>query len=82
MRTVLADIWRFYADGFRAMTTGRVLWCIILLKLFVMFFVLRLFFFPDRLGHLSGEERKADFVGRQLTERGQQAVAPPPYQTD
>ena len=36
---------RFYIDGFRQMTWGRPLWIIIAVKLFVMFAVLRLFFF-------------------------------------
>ena len=36
---------RFYIDGFRQMTWGRTLWIIIAVKLFVMFAVLRLFFF-------------------------------------
>ena len=44
-----ADIFRFYVDGFRSMTLGRTLWAIILLKLFIMFAILRLFFFPDQL---------------------------------
>lgn len=44
-----ARIFYFYLDGFRSMTVGRKLWIIILVKLFIMFFVLRLFFFPDIL---------------------------------
>jgi len=40
---------RFYVEGFRAMTLGRTLWAIILVKLFVMFAVVRLLFFPDPL---------------------------------
>jgi hypothetical protein len=40
---------RFYIDGFREMTLGRTLWAIILIKLFIMFFILRLFFFPNFL---------------------------------
>ena len=36
---------RFYVEGFRAMTLGRTLWAIILVKLFVMFAVVRLLFF-------------------------------------
>lgn len=71
MKNRLIAIGRFYVEGFRSMTTGRVLWCIILLKLFFLFCVLRFFFFPDRLGHLPDDARKADYVGRQLTERGQ-----------
>ena len=31
------------------MTLGRTLWCIILIKLFIMFAVLRVFFFPAYL---------------------------------
>lgn len=46
---VFLRVFRFYADGFRSMTLGKVLWTIILIKLFVIFFVLKLFFFPDVL---------------------------------
>lgn len=42
-------ILRFYIDGFRQMTVGRYLWAIILIKLFILFFVFKLFFFPDLL---------------------------------
>ncbi|MEI6679884.1 MAG: DUF4492 domain-containing protein [Mariniphaga sp.] len=40
---------QFYVDGFKSMTLGRTLWIIILIKLFVLFFVLRPFFFPNYL---------------------------------
>ena len=40
---------RFYADGFRNMTVGRTLWAIIIVKLVVIFAVLKVFFFPDIL---------------------------------
>lgn len=33
----LIRVFYFYRDGFREMTWGRVLWAIILIKLFVMF---------------------------------------------
>ena len=49
MRTWLLKIWRFYIDGFKSMTIGRVLWLIILVKLFIMFAILRIFFFPNYL---------------------------------
>ena len=29
-------IWRFYYEGFRSMTVGRVLWAIIFIKLFFL----------------------------------------------
>lgn len=50
---------RFYAEGFRSMTLGRTLWTIVLVKLFIMFAVLRLFFFPDLLAGRSEEEQAA-----------------------
>jgi len=40
---------RFYVDGFKSMTVGRYLWAIILIKLFILFFIFKLFFFPDIL---------------------------------
>ena len=61
-------VYRFYADGFRSMTLGRTLWGLILLKLFIMFAVLRLFFFPDILGQFKTEEAKSDHVLEQLTD--------------
>jgi len=57
-----------YYDGFRSMTLGRTLWAIILLKLFIMFAILKVFFFPDFLKeHARGDE--ASFVATELTER-------------
>ena len=50
MKNTVLKIWRFYVDGFRGMTLGRTLWFIILVKLFIMFFILRLFFFNSAYG--------------------------------
>ena len=61
----LLRVWRFYYEGFRSMTLGRTLWLIILLKLAIMFLVLRLFFFHPVLGGLS-EQEKHEAVGREL----------------
>lgn len=60
---------RFYAEGFRSMTVGRTLWAIILLKLFILFAVLKLFFFPDFLSG-KNEEQRAAYVLEELTEPG------------
>ena len=61
-------IFRFYYEGFKKMTWGRKLWGIILVKLFIMFAVLRLFFFPDLLKRdFDSDEERANHVLEQLT---------------
>lgn len=51
------------------MTLGRVLWAVILIKLFVIFFVLKLFFFPDVLEQKAHDGDKAAYVAGQLVGR-------------
>ena len=47
---ILKRVFDFYVEGFREMTPrGRKLWLIILVKLFIMFAVLKFFFFPNIL---------------------------------
>lgn len=61
-------IYRFYRDGFRQMTLGRTLWKIIILKLVVMFAVLKLFFFPNYLNTtFKTDEQRADHVIDMIT---------------
>lgn len=65
---MIKRVFRFYYEGFRNMTWGRRLWGIILIKLFIMFAILRLFFFPDLLKRdFSTDEERADHVLEQLT---------------
>lgn len=65
---LLYKIFRLYVDGFRSMTIGKVLWTVILIKLFVMFFVLKLFFFPDVLEQKATSD-KASYVAGELVSR-------------
>ena len=46
---LLTRIWRFYRDGFREMTTGKSLWTLIIIKLVLIFVVMKLLFFPNLL---------------------------------
>ncbi len=63
----LKSIVLFYVDGFRNMTIGRYLWLIILIKLLIMFAVLKLFFFPDKLANeYDNDEQRADAVREAL----------------
>lgn len=43
---MIKKIWLFYVDGFRSMTVGKTLWIIIIIKVVIMFAVLKIFFFP------------------------------------
>ena len=61
-------VFRFYLDGFRSMTIGKTLWKVILVKLFIMFAVLKLFFFPNFLNtRFATDEQKAGYVMEQIT---------------
>jgi hypothetical protein len=65
---MLKRIFRFYRDGFKTMTWGKKLWGIILIKLFIMFAILRLFFFPDILQkEFDSDEERSNHVLEQLT---------------
>jgi hypothetical protein len=71
MKNPLYDVIRFYYEGFRDMKLGKTLWFTILIKLFIIFFILKIFFFPNFLNsRFDSENQKADFVGSQLVERG------------
>ena len=61
---------RMYVDGFRSMTVGRKLWALILIKLTIMFLVLKLFFFPDILhDNYDSDTERAQAVRTALTPR-------------
>ena len=67
MKTIPYNIFRFYYEGFKSMTIGKKLWLIILIKLAIMFLVLKLFFFPNYLNtHFKTEEEKSQHVIEQL----------------
>ncbi|MBO7602771.1 MAG: DUF4492 domain-containing protein [Bacteroidaceae bacterium] len=70
MFSVVNKIWRFYVDGFRNMTIGRTLWLLIFIKLFIMFCILRVFFFPDFLNSVTDDDsQKDDYVSSQIISR-------------
>ncbi len=63
-------VFDLYYDGFRNMRLGRTLWAIILIKLFIIFAFLKVFFFPNFLKEqANGDE--AGYVATELVERAQ-----------
>lgn len=64
-----------YYDGFRSMTLGRTLWLIIGIKLFIMFAILKVFFFPNFLSKQAEKGQEADYVSSQFEQRAVGDVA-------
>lgn len=66
----VSNFYTFYRDGFRQMTVGKKLWVLILIKLIIMFGILRMFFFPDVLKErYPNDTERASAVRSTLIER-------------
>ncbi len=64
----LKRVYTFYIDGFKGMVLGKKLWKIILIKLFIMFAILKFFFFPNFLEtNFQTDEEKSNYVLEQIT---------------
>ncbi len=63
---VIRRVIDFYKEGFRNMDVGRVLWVVVLVKLFIIFIILRLFFMPDTLKEKAGKGNEAAYVSSQM----------------
>ena len=65
---LLIRLFRFYYDGFRDIPVwGKKVWIIILIKLFIMFAILKLFFFPDfLLKKYDNDKQRSEYVMDQL----------------
>jgi len=64
----LRPVWELYRDGFRNMTWGRPLIWLILLKIFILFAILRVFFFKPAMAGMSDRE-KSEAVGERITQQ-------------
>lgn len=52
-----------YVEGFRNMTVGKTLWAVIIVKLILIFALLKLFFFPNFLStNFSDDSERAEYV--------------------
>ncbi len=65
---IFKSVFRFYYEGFKSMTVGRKLWLIIFIKLFIMFAILKIFFFPNFLKtNFNTDDERSNYVIEQLT---------------
>jgi predicted lactoylglutathione lyase len=69
----LNKVLRFYSDGFKNLPKwGKQVWLIILIKLFIMFVVLKIFFFPNFLKtNFSNDTERSNHVLENLTNNNQ-----------
>lgn len=63
------NAFHLYYDGFKSMTIGKTLWAVILIKLFIIFVVLKLFFFPNYLKEKAPSGNSAAYVSSQVIGR-------------
>ena len=68
-KSVLNRVYDLYADGFRSMKLGRTLWAIILIKLFIIFVILKLFFFPNFIKEHAEQGQESEFVATEMIDR-------------
>lgn len=68
-KNILFRIFHFYLEGFRNLSGwGKQVWIIILLKLFIMFAILKIFFFPDILKkNFDNDTQRSEYVLEELT---------------
>lgn len=62
-------VFDLYYDGFKNMTLGKTLWTVIIVKLIIMFLVLKVFFFPNFLKENAKPGKEGDFVEQQIMKR-------------
>ncbi|MCR5003583.1 MAG: DUF4492 domain-containing protein [Bacteroidales bacterium] len=65
MLTIFKKIWKFYADGIRSHKLGPPLLFLIFLKFFIMFAILKTFFFKPAMAGMT-DEQKSETVGNNI----------------
>ena len=66
---MIKKIAKFYIDGFKSLEKlGIKLWVVILIKLFIIFVILKIFFFQDFLDKkFDNDKEKYDYIIEELT---------------
>lgn len=66
------NFFTMFRDGFKSMTLGKTLWTIVIIKLAIMFLILRPFFFPNFLNSkFDDKESKSEYVSEELVNRSE-----------
>jgi hypothetical protein len=62
-------VFDLYYDGFRHMTIGKTLWLVIVVKVVIIFAILKVFFFPNFLKENAPKGEEAQYVSTELERR-------------
>lgn len=67
---IFKKIVKFYVDGFKGQSkSSKKLWLIIIIKLFIMFAILKIFFFQDFLDSKGiSDKEKSEYIINNLTQ--------------
>jgi len=66
---MIQKIFYFYRDGFTGMKLGKKLWLLVAIKLFILFAVIKLLFFPDLLHErFQTDQQRSNYILNQLTQ--------------
>ncbi|WOE69157.1 DUF4492 domain-containing protein [Hydrogenimonas thermophila] len=66
---LIKNIISFYVDGFRSMQLGKKLWAIIFIKIFILFVIIKLLFFPNVLKeNFKNDQERSSYILDQLTQ--------------
>jgi uncharacterized membrane protein len=66
---LLHKVYDLYYDGFQHMTLGKTLWAVIIVKLIVIFLILKIFFFPNYIKEHATDGQEPEFVASEVLER-------------
>ena len=70
IKKIAINIFQFYYQGFKNMTIGKKLWFIIILKLIIIFVLLKIFFFQDYLkSNFKTDKERSNYIIDQLTKK-------------
>jgi hypothetical protein len=68
--TPLSFMYRLYVDGFKNMSNmSKTLWLVAIIKLIIMFGLLKVFFFEKHLSKFETEQEKIEYISKQLTKK-------------
>ena len=62
----MKNLLKFYTEGFSQMRLGKLLWKIILIKLFIMFVIIKNFFYTNKDFSKLNRVQKSDVVTKKI----------------